>query len=559
LEFNLADCFECVADTVPDRLAVVAGDRRVDYATLDQRSTRFAHALAAAGVGPGEHVGLYLHNQLEHLEAMLGCFKRRAVPINVNYRYGAEELAYLFADAELAALVYGSEYREMVAATRPRVAPTHSRNPMPLIEVGRAGETAPAGALAYEAALAAAPTTRAFGPRSADDHYVLYTGGTTGLPKGVVWRHEDILFATLGGGNPGGPPIEVPEDLAVTVVANRALRLGPFLPAGDPGPDRFVALALGPLMHASGQWSALGTLLAGGTVVLYTERSIDMARVLALIERERVVMLTLVGDASARPLLEARESHPTRDETSSLQLLGSGGAILSGDVKARLLAAFPSVVAITEAIGSSESPVQAVAVARRDGAPQQSLRFDPRENTMVVDDDLRPVAPGSGAIGRLATRGRVPLGYYRDAEKSAHTFVEIGGVRWALPGDMATVDADGSIHLLGRGSMCINTGGEKVYPEEVEAVVKEHPKVADAIVVGAPDDHRGQRVVVVAAATDPAAPPTLGEIQQQCRSRLAGYKIPRALVVADHVERSPAGKPDYRWAAEVAAGAPDSS
>jgi acyl-CoA synthetase (AMP-forming)/AMP-acid ligase II len=191
-------------------------------------------------------------------------------------------------------------------------------------------------------------------------------------------------------------------------------------------------------------------------------------------------------------------------------------------------------------------------VARRDGAPQQSLRFDARDTTMVVDDALRPVAPGSGAIGRLATRGRVPLGYYRDVEKSERTFVEIDGVRWALPGDMATVDADGSIRLLGRGSMCINTGGEKVYPEEVEAVVKGLATIGDAIVVGAPDERLGQRVVVVASAVDPAAPPTLADIQDQCRPRLAGYKVPRALVVVDDVERSPAGKPDYRWAAVVA-------
>jgi acyl-CoA synthetase (AMP-forming)/AMP-acid ligase II len=547
MQFNFADCFERVADTVPERTAIVAGDRRLTYATFDERSTRFAHVLAAAGVGVGEHVGLYLHNRAEHLEAMLGCYKRRAVPINVNYRYGSDELAYLFDNAEIVSLVCGAEYREIVTGLRPRLAKLRV-----IIEVG-SGDPA-RGALGYESELAGASTTRAFGPRSGDDHYVLYTGGTTGLPKGVVWRQEDLFFATLGGGNPGGTPIDHPEQIARTVLVNRSQRLTPFLRVGDPEPEHFVMLALGPLMHASGQWSALGTLLAGGTVVLYTERRIDMARVLALVERERVVMLTLVGDASARPLVEARETHPKRDDTSSLQLLGSGGAILSADVKERLLAAFPSVVAITEAIGSSESPVQAVAVTRRDGAPQQSLRFDARDTTMVVDDDLRPVAPGSGAIGRLATRGRVPLGYYRDAEKSASTFVEIDGIRWALPGDMATVDADGSIQLLGRGSMCINTGGEKVYPEEVEAVVKGHPKVADAIVVGTPDDHWGQRVVVVVAATEPATPPTLDEIQQQCRSRLAGYKLPRALVIVDHVERSPAGKPDYRWAAEAAAG-----
>jgi acyl-CoA synthetase (AMP-forming)/AMP-acid ligase II len=553
MDFNFADCFEVVADTVPERVAIVSGERRLTYAELDERSTRFAHALAAVAVGAGEHVGLYIHNQAEHLEAMMGCYKRRAVPINVNYRYGPAELSYLFDDAEIVALVYGAEYRETVTALRP-----HLTKLEVLIEVGD-DENPPEGALSYEPAIAAAPTTRAFSPRSGDDHYVLYTGGTTGMPKGVVWRQEDMFFATLGGGNPGGTPIERPEAIAHTVLVNRSQRLTPFLSPGDPEPEQFVVLALGPLMHASGQWSALGTLLAGGTVVIYTGRSIDMARVLALVERERVVMLTLVGDASARPLLDELDNGASRYDTSSLQLLGSGGAILSADIKARLLTMLPSVVAITEAIGSSESPVQAVAVARRDGAPQQSLKFDARDTTMVVDDDLRPVAAGSGAIGRLATRGRVPLGYYRDIEKSARTFVEIDGVRWALPGDMATVDADGSIRLLGRGSMCINTGGEKVYPEEVEAVVKGLATIADAIVVGAPDDRFGQRVVVVAAPVDPAAPPTLAEIQEYCRPHLAGYKVPRALVVVDHVERSPAGKPDYAWATVVAGSPPAES
>jgi 3-oxocholest-4-en-26-oate---CoA ligase len=222
-------------------------------------------------------------------------------------------------------------------------------------------------------------------------------------------------------------------------------------------------------------------------------------------------------------------------------------------VKERLLTVIPSVLAITEAIGSSESPVQAVAVARRDGERSETLRFDARETTIVVDDELRPIEPGSGLVGRLATRGRVPLGYYRDAEKSARTFVEIDGQRFALPGDMATVDADGSIHLLGRGSMCINTGGEKVYPEEVEAAVRTHPKIADAIVVGATDERFGQRVVVVAALSDPRNQPTLDDIREHCRTRLAGYKLPRGLVIVDHVERSAAGKPDYRWAAKMAA------
>jgi acyl-CoA synthetase (AMP-forming)/AMP-acid ligase II len=311
-------------------------------------------------------------------------------------------------------------------------------------------------------------------------------------------------------------------------------------------------MSLGPLAHASGQWGAFGTLLGGGRLILYPERHMDMTLVLDLVERERIGMLTLVGDASARPLLEAVVVDDGAHDTSSLLLLGSGGSILSGDVKDRLLAALPSVQAILEAIGSSESPAQAVALATRDAPAGASLTFAPKAETMVVDDSLTPIAPGTGVAGRLATTGRVPIGYHNDPERSARTFVEIDGRRWALPGDMATVDADGTIHLLGRGSMCINTGGEKVYPEEVEAVVKAHPKVADAVVVGVRDERWGERVVAVVAPVAPDDAPDLADVDAHCRGQLAGYKVPRALCVVAEVQRTPAGKPDYRWAREVA-------
>jgi acyl-CoA synthetase (AMP-forming)/AMP-acid ligase II len=470
--------------------------------------------------------------------------------VNVNYRYVADELAYLFADADLVAVVHHDELRAPALAAAERTPGVRV-----LVEVG--GPPAGSGpSRPYEEVVAAGAPERDFGPRSADDHYLLYTGGTTGRPKGVVWRQEDIFFATLGGGNPGGVPIERPEQIGETVLTNRAQRLGPFLAEGDPVPDEFVAMALGPLMHASGQWSALGTLLGGGKVVLYAAHTMDMGRVLDLVEAEHVTMLTLVGDASARPLLEALEADDGAHDTSSLRLLGSGGAILSGDVKDRLLARLPTVAAITEAIGSSEAPVQGVAIATKGGAPSRSLRFAAKDVTMVVDDDLRPVAPGSGIVGRLATRGHVPLGYYNDPEKSARTFVEIDGARWSLPGDMATIEADGSIRLLGRGAMCINTGGEKVYPEEVEAVLKSHPRITDAVVVGVPDARWGQRVAAVVQANGDA--PTLDELQAHCREHLAGYKAPRSVHVVPEVHRSPAGKADYRWAATVADPAPSS-
>ena len=552
MEFNLADLFDSVVDTVPDREALVCGDRRLTYRELDESVNRVAHGLGSLGIGVGDHVGCYLHNSIEHILVMFACYKLRAVPVNVNYRYVADELGLILQDADLVALCFDRSLgAEVAASARPDCLRW-------LLEVDDASDLAQSsgvqipGAQPFEALLGSASSVRDFPARSGDDHYVLYTGGTTGLPKGVVWRHEDIFFAAVGGGNPGGPPIERPEELREKIVANPNQRLTPFLAAGDPGPGEFVTMSLGPLVHASGQWGAFGTLLGGGRLVLYPDRHMDMARVLALVARERIGMLTLVGDASARPLLEAVEADEGVHDTSSLVLLGSGGSILSGDVKDRLLVALPSVQAVLEAIGSSESPAQAVALATRDTPAAASLTFAPKAETMVVDDSLTPIAPGSGVAGRLATTGRVPLRYHNDPERSARTFVEIDGRRWSLPGDMATVDADGTIHLLGRGSMCINTGGEKVYPEEVEAVLKTHPLVADAVIVGVRDERWGERVVAVVAPMTTGDEPDLADVDAHCRGQLAGYKVPRALCVVDEVRRTPAGKPDYRWAREVA-------
>ncbi len=535
MEFNIADLLECVADAVPAREAVVCGDERRTYSELDERATRLAHSLRDAGVEVGDHVGLYLRNSVAHVESMLACYKARAVPINVNYRYVADELGYLCDDADLVALFHDEDTAAHVDAVRSPA--------LKLVVV--------AGAPEYEQLVQSGSTGRDLGPRSADDRYVLYTGGTTGRPKGVVWRQEDMFFGGLGSGNPGGPPIYAPEQIAASVLDNPAQRLRAFLPPGDTSVEQFVSLALGPLMHASGQWSALGTLLGGGKVVLYGEPHVDMERVLDLLERERVSACNLVGDASARPMLDAVTAEPDRWDLSSLRLLGSGGSIMSGEVKDGLMAALPSVLAIVEGIGSSESPAQAVALTTRGGGPSASLTFAAKAETIVVDDDLRPVAPGSGVVGRLATRGRVPLGYHKDPERSARTFVEIDGARWSLPGDMAMIDADGTVYLLGRGSLCINTGGEKVYPEEVEAVLKVHPDVADAVVLGAPDDRFGQRVIAIVAVISERAPPNLETLQAHCRGHLAGYKVPRALHVVDEIARTPAGKPDYGWARSV--------
>lgn len=550
-EFNLADLFECVADQVPDREAISCGEVRRSFAELDECATRLAHGLATLGVARGDHVGVFTFNCVEFIEAYLACYKLRAVPLNINSRYVGDELAYLLENGDVTTLVFQRALAPQVASLPAR--PPKLRS-LVLIDDDSGSDVDSLDYLAYESVLAGGSPERDFGPRSAGDHYILYTGGTTGLPRGVVWRQDDIFFATLGGGNPGGLPITTPEEIARTVHENRGQRATPLLPPGHPEPEEFVTMALGPLNHASGQWAVLGSLLAGGRDVLYPRRTMDMALVLDLVEKERITFLTLVGDASARPLLYELQRDSDAHDTSSLLLLGSGGSILSGEIKDGILAALPSVLAVVEAVGSSESPVQLVAVGQRRAEPSESLRFAPKLGaTVVIDDDRRPVVPGSGAVGRLATSGFVPIGYYNDPVKSAETFVEFDGRRWSLPGDMATVEEDGSIRLLGRGSLCINTGGEKVYPEEVEAVLKSHPGVADAVVVGRSSEQWGQQVAAVVQPAEPGATVELDDLADHCRSRLAGYKVPRHLVVADEVVRSASGKADYQWAAALAA------
>jgi 3-oxocholest-4-en-26-oate---CoA ligase len=555
MEFNLADLFECVAGRVPDRPAIVWRDRCLTYGQLDERANRLAHALLAHGVRPGDHIGVHMYSRPEFLETMLAAYKVRAVPFNVNYRYAADELAYLFANADVVALVHERSFSPTVAALADRVPTLRTR-----IVVDDGTDASPdadpaAGeASRYEDALASASPDNDFGPRSADDVYLLYTGGTTGVPKGVMWRQEDIFFATLGGGSAGAPALTRPEEIGDIAALGGRARLAAVLPEGTEPPEDYTSLALGPLMHASGQWSALGALLGGCRVVLYPHRRMDVREVLKVVEREHVTMLTVVGDALARPLVEALEELPGAYDTSSVLMLGSGGSILSADVKGRLMTAIPTALMITEAIGSSESPVQAVSTSVRGTPPPPTLQFVSGELTTVFDESMKRILPGSGVVGRLATAGRVPIGYYKDDGKSAQAFVEVGGTRWSLPGDMATIEADGAIRLLGRGSLCINTGGEKVYPEEVEAVLKSHQAIADALVVGFPDPRWGEVVVAVAQPQEAGDRPDMAELQRFCRERLAGYKVPRVLYFVGAVERMPSGKADYRWARAVVAG-----
>ncbi len=520
MEFNLADLFELVADGVPDRLALVAGDRRLTFRELDERATRFANYLVDVGVEPGQHVGIYSVNRAEWVEAMFGCYKARAVPINVNYRYVTEELRYLFDNADLVALVYEAEFGPLVASVLPGLPQLEH-----LVVVDDGSGTASEGlaAVEYEHALESASPAREFGPRSADDLYILYTGGTTGMPKGVMWRAEDIFFAALGGGNYGGPPITAPEQIADNVSANPA-----------------SSLALAPLMHGNAQWTMSIALYGGNSVVLNTGRRFDAEEIWDLVERENVFVISLVGDAMARPLVDALA---TRDHQPTVLAIVSGGAILSPSIKAEINEKLPNAMVI-DAFGASETGANG-AVDMTDKGP----RFRMNDATTVITDEGKSAPVGE--VGLLARRGHVPVGYYKDAQKTAATFVEFDGVRWAIPGDRAVIEDDGTITVLGRGSQCINTGGEKVFPEEVEAVLKSHPDVFDAVVVGIPDARFGEAVAAVVAPRD-GRTPTLDDLAGHARSALAGYKIPKRLVLVNEVARTPAGKPNYRWAKELA-------
>jgi 3-oxocholest-4-en-26-oate---CoA ligase len=527
MEFNVADLWEMVVDTIPDHEALVCGDRRLTYAETDERANRLAHALAERGIGAGDHIGLFLYNGTEYLEAMLAAFKIRAVPINVNFRYGEEELRYLLDDADTKAIIFHRSLESKIAAVASQVPELSTFLVVEDAPSADDGESVDADE--YEKALAGASAERDFAPRSADDLYVLYTGGTTGMPKGVMWRQEDIFFAALGTG--GANKITTPEEIAGLVREGT----GRCLPAS-------------PFMHGTAHWVAFMTFFDGGAVVIYPDRQFDPIRLWELVAAEGVKLLVIVGDAMARPLVEAIDSLDPAVDLSGLRFILSGGAVLSPAVKLALMEKLPKM-RLLDGFGSSETGGQGQMVVKKDDAASSNPRFEVNDDTMVVTDELEPAAVGE--VGKLARRGRVPLGYYKDPEKSAATFPVIDGVRWAVPGDHARLEDDGTITVLGRGSGSINTGGEKVYPEEVEAVLKSHVDVFDAVVVGVPDDRWGQKVVAVVQLREGAALDA-PSIQAHVKARLSGYKAPREVIAVDAIVRSPSGKPDYRWAAATA-------
>lgn len=536
--FNLSRVFSTVAEAVPDQEVLVWRDQRFTYAQLDGRITGLARFLAARGLGchtprsdlaghelGQDTVGLYLRNGNQYLEAMVASYRARLAPYNVNFRYVAEELRYLFADAGTRVLVYGGEFA-------PRVAEVLADLPHLelLIQVDDgSGEPLLPGAVAYEEAVATAAGD--LPEPDPDDLFVLYTGGTTGMPKGVLWRQDDIYVNAMGGTPFGSTePFGSYEEIAESA-------------RNGAGGMRLVMIP--PFMHGAAQWSTFHTVTNGGCILLTDDVvHLDPPAVLAMAIRERAVSIPVVGDAVARPLVEEIERGDY--DLSGLAAVNNGGAPLSPAIRGRLLEALPHIL-LLDAVGSSETGLQMSSYSAAGGAPEVGT-FDPVPHTVVLDDLLeRVLEPGTDETGWLAQRGRVPLGYLGDAAKTARTFPVVDGVRFAVPGDRARVLEGGRIQLLGRSATTINSGGEKIFAEEVERAIAGHPDIVDAIVVGRPSERWGSEVVAIVALRE-GSDATDEDLLAECARHVAPYKVPKAIMRRPLIQRSPSGKADYRWA-----------
>ena len=525
--WNLADIWEHNADRFPEAIVQVQGEHTYTWSEFDRRADGIAAALLQAGVVRQDKVAHYLYNCPAYLESMFALFKVGLVPVNTNYRYNDDELTYLWGNADAVAVVFHGTFSRRCNAMRERVPGVHT-----WIWVDDGTDTCPDWAMAYENAAASA-TNRVIAPwgRSPDDLYILYTGGTTGMPKGVMWRQDDLV------GSLDGP-------------SKQPLPAAPGWPEFDariskPGPRNLPAA---PLMHGTGAFNAMWNLVLGGSVVTSVGRHFDPVDLLDSIQKHRVNSMSIVGDAFAKPVLRALDAEPDRWDISSLRVIVSSGVIWSADTKAGLLRHNPRLIMIdslgsSEAIGMASNTTTADTPVASAGAPTSKFRLGP--NTKVLTEDGVEVLPGSGERGRVALHGRTPVGYYKDEAKSAATFITFEGVRWSIPGDWAEVEADGTLRLHGRGSQCINTGGEKVFPEEVEEVLKTHPSVADAAVVGVPDERFGEAIT---ALVEPRPGATIDEaaIVAHVRTMLAAYKSPRRVLSLDSVRRAANGKLDYR-------------
>ncbi len=540
MALNIADLAEHAIDAVPDRVALISGGEQLTYAELEERANRFAHYLADHGVGKDDKVGLYCRNRIEIVIAMLGIVKVGAILVNVNFRYVEGELRYLFDNSDMVALVHERQYADRVANVLPDVPNVTT---ILVVEDGSDLDYQRYGGVEFYAALSEGSPERDFGPRSADDIYLLYTGGTTGFPKGVMWRHEDIYRVLFGGTDfATGEPIADEYDLSKAAAANPPM----------------IRYPIPPMIHGATQSATWMSLFSGQTTVLAPEFNAD--DVWRAIHEHKVNLLFFTGDAMARPLLDAllASQEPGREgeayDLSSLFLLASTAALFSTSIKEKFLELLPNRV-ITDSIGSSETGFGGTSIVAKGQSHTGGPRVTIDKTTVVLDEDGNEVVPGSGVRGIIAKRGHIPVGYFKDEKKTAETFQTINGVRYAIPGDYAQVEEDGSVTMLGRGSVSINSGGEKIYPEEVEAALKGHPDVFDALVVGVPDPRFGQHVAAVVHPRD-GARPTLAELDAFVRSEIAGYKVPRSLWYVTEVKRSPAGKPDYRWAKDVTEAGP---
>jgi len=525
--FNIADLFEAIASAIPDREAIVCSER-ITYGDLEKRSNQLAHYFQSQGVGEGDHVGLYLYNSIEYIEGMLACFKIRAVPININYRYVQDELLYIFNNADLKACIHGREFTGHIAGIKSLLPNTTCYVG---VEDGSDCDLSSIDSISYIEAIESQTAERDFPPRSGKDLFIIYTGGTTGMPKGVMW-HQDTVFRVIGAGAYfRGEPIEHPDQILECV-----------------GDSQVTGMPLAPLMHATAWWSSCIYLLSGNKVVLNHNRSFDGAQVWDIIEQEKVNSISIVGDAMAIPLISALKENPEKWDVSSLFAIGSGGALLSKATQEDFSTYLPNVM-VQNAFGSSETGFQnADSSLKNNGLG--ALMLD--DSTAVISKEtMQIIEPGSDERGIYSRSGLIPVGYYNDPLKTKETFVEIEGKRWALTGDEATVDAKGAVTIFGRGKFCINSGGEKIFPEEVEEACKKNEAVFDCLVVATPDPRFTEKVTAVVSLSSKASL-DLAQLQSICREHLAGYKVPRALCITDEIRRSPSGKPDYLWARDFA-------